>query len=109
MTPARAPAPSLQLPSILGSIRPRARWTEARLMLIAAVALIVGSISLSLGTGGGIAPYDARGLTVYVATLGFAHLAQVLAGRRSDEILLPVTGLLGGSRCCSWSGCRRTS
>ncbi len=65
-------------------------------MLIAAVALIVGSISLSLGTGGGIAPYDARGLTVYVATLGFAHLAQVLAGRRSDEILLPVTGLLGG-------------
>ena len=65
-------------------------------MLIVAFTLVVGSVSLSLGVDRQLAPYDVRGLSVYVATLGLAHLAQVLAGRRSDEILLPVTGLLGG-------------
>ena len=33
---------------------------------------------------------------MYLVALGLAHLAQVLAGRRSDEVLLPVVGLLGG-------------
>ena len=96
MTSADSPVVRLELPRILGSIRPRARWTESLLMLIVAVALLVGSISLSLGTSGRFAPYDPRGLTIYIATLGIAHLGQVLAGRRSDQILLPVVGLLGG-------------
>jgi cell division protein FtsW (lipid II flippase) len=96
MTATGATPRNVELPRILGEIRPRARWTETRLMLIVAATLIVGSVSLSLGTDGRLAPYDLRGLTVYLATLGLAHLAQVLAGRRSDEILLPVTGLLGG-------------
>ena len=96
MTSAGATRRSVELPRILGQIRPRARWTETKLMLIVAAALVVGSISLSLGTDRGLAPYDLRGLVVYLAALGLAHLGQVLAGRRSDEILLPVTGLLGG-------------
>ena len=96
MTSAGAAPRNVELPRILGQIRPRARWTETRLMLIVAAALIAGSVSLSLGTDRRLALYDVRGLGVYLAALGLAHLAQVLAGRRSDEILLPVMGLLGG-------------
>ena len=65
-------------------------------MLIVAITLIAGSVSLSLGVNGALAAYDVRGLSIYLATLGIAHLGQVLAGRRSDQILLPVVGLLGG-------------
>ena len=35
-------------------------------------------------------------MAIYLAALAVAHIAQVLAGRRSDEVLLPVVGLLGG-------------
>ena len=45
---------------------------------------------------GRLALYAPQGLTIYLVALGLAHLAQVLAGRRSDEVLLPVVGLLGG-------------
>jgi cell division protein FtsW (lipid II flippase) len=96
MTSASSPAARLELPRILGTIRPRARWTETTLMLIVALTLIAGSVSLSLGVHGTVAAYDLRGLSIYIATLGLAHLGQVLAGRRSDQILLPVVGLLGG-------------
>jgi len=65
-------------------------------MLIVAVTLIAGSVSLSLGVQGTLAAYDLRGLSIYLVVLGLAHLGQVLAGRRSDQILLPVVGLLGG-------------
>jgi cell division protein FtsW (lipid II flippase) len=96
VTGASRPAARLELPPILGAIRPRARWTETRLLAIAAVALVVGSISLSAGMTGRLALYAPQGLTIYLVALGLAHLAQVLAGRRSDEVLLPVVGLLGG-------------
>ena len=33
---------------------------------------------------------------IYLGALALAHVAQVLAGRRSDQVLLPVVGLLGG-------------
>jgi cell division protein FtsW (lipid II flippase) len=84
------------MPRILGVIRPRARWTEARLLALAAVALLVGSVSLNLSVNETFAPYNPAGLGIYLAALALAHLAQVLAGRRSDQVLLPVTGLLGG-------------
>jgi peptidoglycan glycosyltransferase len=90
------PAPAVDLPRILGDIHPRPRWTELRLLVIAAVALIVGSISLSAGVTGRLAVYAPVGLAIYLLTLATAHLAQVLAGRRSDEVLLPVVGMLGG-------------
>ena len=96
MTSAKPSAARLELPRILGNIRPRARWTETTLMLIVAVTLIAGSVSLSLGVQGTLAAYDLRGLSIYLVVLGLAHLGQVLAGRRSDQILLPVVGLLGG-------------
>ena len=91
-----ASPPAIELPRILGDIHPRPRWTEARLLAIVGVALIVGSVSLSAGLTGKLALYAPQGLTVYLLALAGAHVAQVLAGRRSDEVLLPVVGLLGG-------------
>jgi cell division protein FtsW (lipid II flippase) len=85
-----------ELPRILGDIHPRPRWTEARLLAIVGVALVVGSISLGAGLTGRLALYAPQGLAIYLATLAAAHVAHVLAGRRSDEVLLPVVGLLGG-------------
>jgi cell division protein FtsW (lipid II flippase) len=89
-------AQAVDLPRILGDIHPRPRWTELRLLVIVGVALIVGSISLSAGITGRLAIYAPVGLAIYLLTLATAHLAQVLAGRRSDEVLLPVVGMLGG-------------
>jgi cell division protein FtsW (lipid II flippase) len=96
VTSASSPAARVELARILGAIKPRARWTETWLIVIVAIALVVGSVSLSLGVTGRLAPFDPRGLAIYVAALVLAHLGQVLAGRRSDQILLPVVGLLGG-------------
>ena len=79
-----------------GPIRPHWRWVEMRLLLIAALALVVGSISLSGALTGGLTLYDAQTLLTYLAALAAGHVALVLAGRRADQILLPVMGLLGG-------------
>jgi cell division protein FtsW (lipid II flippase) len=96
MTAGASGATSLSRPRILGPIRPRARWTETRLLALVAVTLVVGSVSLGMTLTGELAPYEIRGLAIYLGTLGIAHLAQILAGRRSDQILLPVVGMLGG-------------
>jgi cell division protein FtsW (lipid II flippase) len=84
------------LPRVLGPIRPRPRWLEARLLLLVAFALVVGSVSLGATATGRFAPYDVVGLLIYLGTLLLAHIAQVLAGRRSDQVLLPAVAMLGG-------------
>lgn len=96
MTSPGRPVERLVLPRILGPIRPRPRWTEGRLLVIVAAALIAGSTSLSLGTTGRFGLHDALGLGIYLGALAIAHLAQVLAGRRSDQVILPVMAMLGG-------------
>ena len=90
--PADAPA----LPRVLGPIRPRPRWLELRLLGFVAVALLVGSLSLGATVNGSFRLYDVQGLLVYLAALLAAHLAQVLAGRRTDQVLLPTIAMLGG-------------
>ncbi|MEJ7749653.1 MAG: FtsW/RodA/SpoVE family cell cycle protein, partial [Candidatus Limnocylindrales bacterium] len=75
---------------------PRTRWREARLLVLVATCLLVGSLSLGATVTGRFVLYDGRGLAIYLAALGIAHLVQVLAGRRSDQFLLPVMGMLGG-------------
>ena len=45
---------------------------------------------------GTIALFDPWGLGIYLGTLFVAHVAQVLAGRRTDQILLPAVAMLGG-------------
>ncbi len=101
-TPGRAAgARSVELPPVLGFIRPRARGREFWLLVLVGLALLAGSLSLgaTVHAKNGqttIGPADPGLLAVYVGALFLAHVAQVLAGRRTDQILLPVVGLLGG-------------
>jgi cell division protein FtsW (lipid II flippase) len=86
----------------VGPIRPRFRRRELGLLVVVGLALVAGSVSLGatravLADGTLVlAPVDPFRLIVYLAALGCAHLAQVLAGRRTDQVLLPAVGLLGG-------------
>ena len=95
-TRATRPARPTTLPGVLGPIRPRPRWLELKLLALVAVALAVGSLSLGATVTGKLALYDPQGLVIYVAALFAAHAAQVLAGRRTDQVLLPTVALLGG-------------
>jgi cell division protein FtsW (lipid II flippase) len=96
-----AAAPTL--PAILGGIRPRPRWREAKLLAIVALTLLAGSVSLDLArraadpaTTAGLGPANPTHLAFYLGLLLAAHLAQVLTGRRTDQILLPAVAMLGG-------------
>ena len=92
-----------------GAVRPRPRGRELVLLVLVALALTVGSISLgvterfqaALADGGGkpfaiLAPANAGVLGIYLAALLIAHVALVVSGRRTDQVLLPTVGLLGG-------------
>jgi cell division protein FtsW (lipid II flippase) len=94
--PTSRPGSTVALPRILGPIRPRARWQELRLLVIVAVAVGVGSVTLGAVRTGTWTPYDPGGLAIYLGALLIAHVAQVLAGRRTDQILLPAVAMLGG-------------
>ena len=93
-SPRAVPAPAL--PRVLGPIRPRPRWQELRLLGLVALALATGSLSLSLTVNGTFGLYDPEALAIYLGALFVAHLAQVLAGRRTDQFLFPAVALLGG-------------
>ena len=43
-----------------------------------------------------VAPASPGLLAIYLGALLFAHLGQVLAGRRTDQVLLPTVGMIGG-------------
>jgi cell division protein FtsW (lipid II flippase) len=90
-------------------VSPRPRGRELGLLVIVGLGLYVGSVSLGAtqrfraqlreGEVGPIdmtTPADAGLLAVYVGALFAVHAALVLAGRRTDQILLPTVGLLGG-------------
>jgi cell division protein FtsW (lipid II flippase) len=95
-TDARRAVDPPSLPRVLGPIRPRPRWQEFRLLGFAAIALLAGSVSLEATVNHRFAPYDVRDLGIYLGALLAAHVAQVLAGRRTDQILLPTVAMLGG-------------
>ncbi len=84
------------LPRVLGRIRPRPRWLELRLLGLVALALLIGSVSLNATLERSFRLYDAAGLLIYLGALLAAHAAQVLAGRRTDQVLLPTVAMLGG-------------
>jgi cell division protein FtsW (lipid II flippase) len=90
-------------------VTPRVRGRELVLLVLVAIGLFVGSLSLGAterfraaqlaGDTGAVnllAPADAGLLAVYLGALLAVHLALVLIGRRTDQILLPTVGLLGG-------------
>jgi cell division protein FtsW (lipid II flippase) len=90
-------------------ISPQLRGRELGLLIIVGVALFVGSVSLGAtqrfreqlleGEPGKVdmtTPADAGLLLIYLGALFLVHAALVLAGRRTDQFLLPTVGLLGG-------------
>ena len=90
-------------------IRPRFRGRELALLLVVAFGLFVGSLSLGAteqlkaaiandqgSPGNLLVPAEPGLLLVYVGALLLVHLVFVLAGRRTDQILLPAVGMLGG-------------
>ncbi len=105
---ASVPRPTLPAPAVL-RIRPRFRGRESALLLVVAVALVTGSVSLEVTQRFQAAvlagarppalllePANAGLLAVYLGALLAAHLVLVLSGRRTDQVLLPTVGLLGG-------------
>ncbi len=76
--------------------------------MLCGVTLVVGSLSLGATQAAASARLadqaqhlvlrlaDPAGLAVYLCVLALAHVALVLAGRRTDEVLLPAVGMLGG-------------
>jgi cell division protein FtsW (lipid II flippase) len=90
-------------------ISPRFRGRELGLLILVGLALYVGSVSLgaterfkALQLEGEVGPVDMVTpanpllLGIYLGALVAAHAALVLAGRRTDQILLPTIGMLGG-------------
>jgi cell division protein FtsW (lipid II flippase) len=90
-------------------LHPRLRPTELALLGIVALALWIGAASLgatqryraaidagTVPAGLDFSPPDARALLVYLGALLLLHAAFVLAGRRTDQVLLPAVAMLGG-------------
>jgi len=91
------------------ALRPRLRRRELGLLLVVAAALVVGSLSLgatqrtlAAHLNGDTKPVPLLGLAnpgllaIYLGALALAHTVLTVAGRRTDQILLPTVGLLGG-------------
>jgi cell division protein FtsW (lipid II flippase) len=76
--------------------RPRWRGREARLLLLVGLVLAVGWIGLASTVAGRLTPGDPRALLVLLGMLVIVHLALVVDGRRRDQVLLPVVGMLMG-------------
>jgi cell division protein FtsW (lipid II flippase) len=90
-------------------LTPRVRGRELGLLVIVAIGLVVGSLSLGATqlfraaqvagdppSANLLTPAEPGLLAIYLLALFGVHLALVLAGRRTDQILLPTVGLLGG-------------
>jgi cell division protein FtsW (lipid II flippase) len=94
--------------SLVRGIRPRRRDREAVLLIAVGGALVVGSLSLGSTEswlaaqvpGSATKPQpslaDAVQLAVFLGIFATIHLAQVITGRRTDQVLLPAVALLGG-------------
>ncbi|HEY8870192.1 MAG TPA: FtsW/RodA/SpoVE family cell cycle protein [Candidatus Limnocylindrales bacterium] len=106
---AGGPRSGPRLPAILPGFAPRPRWRELVLLGIVGFTLLVGSVALGAteraqaaalaGKPVGIGflqPFDGGALAIYLGALLAAHIAQVAAGRRTDQVLLPTVGMLGG-------------
>jgi cell division protein FtsW (lipid II flippase) len=77
-------------------VRPRARRRELGLLVLVGLTLLVGSLGLGATATGRLATAGLGHLIVYWMALLAVHVALSLGGRRSDEVLLPAVGLLGG-------------
>jgi cell division protein FtsW (lipid II flippase) len=78
------------------SMRPRGRDRELRLLLVVALTLCIGWVSLASTRTGTLAIGDPLPLACWLLALGGLHLAFVISGRDLDQVLLPIVGMLGG-------------
>jgi cell division protein FtsW (lipid II flippase) len=76
--------------------RPRLRPRELGLLILVGAALAAGWASLASFRAGELVWGDPSLLAVYLGALAAIHVLFVLAGRRTDQVLLPVAGMLGG-------------
>lgn len=77
-------------------IRPALRSREFVLLVVVCLALGVGWVSLTWQQAGALRLGDPTLMGVYLGLLVTVHAAFVLTGRRMDQVLLPIAGLLGG-------------
>jgi cell division protein FtsW (lipid II flippase) len=90
-------------------ITPRFRGRELGLLITCGIALYVGSLSLGATEAFRAAqlegdattvdltnPAEPGLLAIYLLALFAVHAALVIAGRRTDQVLLPAVGMLGG-------------
>jgi cell division protein FtsW (lipid II flippase) len=91
-----APLPLGRSSTAGARLRPRLRRRELALLVAVAVALATGAAALGSTIAGRPDVAGTTHLGIYLAALFALSLGLSLAGRRSDEILLPVAGLLGG-------------
>ena len=91
-------------------ITPQFRGRELGLLVMVGVTLYAGSVSLGAterlhdqlierGEPGRVdlmTPANAGALVTYLGALLLVHVSFVLAGRRTDQLLLPTVGMLGG-------------
>ena len=77
-------------------LRPRWRGREARLLFLVGLVLAIGWVGLASTAAGRLTLGDPRALLLLLAMLVLVHLALVVAGRRRDQVLLPVVGMLMG-------------
>jgi cell division protein FtsW (lipid II flippase) len=78
------------------TFQPRTRNRELALIALVGAALLTGWISLQSQAAGRLTAGDPTLLAIYLGLLLGVHALFVLAGRRTDQLLLPATGLLGG-------------
>jgi cell division protein FtsW (lipid II flippase) len=77
-------------------IRPRARATELRLLVVVGLALLVGWIGLASTMEGRFAMGAIGRPVLWLAALTIIHVAFLVSGRAMDQLLLPCVGMLGG-------------
>ena len=94
--PAPARPTRRHCPGSLGPVRPRPRWLESGCSAWSRSRSSSGSVSLRQRSPGSSASTTPEMLAIYLAALLVSHAAQVLAGRRTDQILLPTVAMLGG-------------
>ncbi len=78
-------------------VRPRLRNRELALLGVVSLALVVGWASLASQMAGQLTlGREISHLLLYLGAVLAVHLVFVFVGRRTDQLLLPVTALLGG-------------
>ncbi len=78
------------------TFRPRLRRRELVLLVLVGIVLAIGWVSWQSTVQGRTSIGDPAPLVVYMAALLVAHVAFVLTGRRTDQVIVPAVAMLGG-------------